>query len=657
MHTNTLTSLAILRVTVDQGGDYLDYLRPLILQVLVDHESQVLTAAAVAHIVNDSFGLKIPERSVAIVLKRIARRYRMRKDHGAYHIREGLPDPQIATKLASTESQIADVIHGFRQFSEETPKPIHSDADAILAITTFLAEFDVTCLRAFLRDTTIPDMPVHDQTDVVLVSKYVQHVRQHNTDDFARFLVLVQGHMLANALLCPDLQKAPKSYKDVVFFLDTPLLVQRLGLEGVAKKDAVRELVALVHDLGGTVAAFSHTRDELRTVLQGAASYVDRPAGRGAIVYEARRRGTTRSDLILLAETVDEQLERFNIKVKQTPPYLERFQIDETVFEGILEDEVGYHNPRAREYDINSVRSIYAIRGDLATPSIEKARAVIVTSNRAYAQAAWDYGGRFHASEGVSSVITDFTLANIAWLKTPMRPPSIPATQLLAFSFAALEPSTELLNRYYDEIERLQEKGNVTERDHQLLRSSPLAYEELVHTTLGNAGAISEESIAATLERVSDAIAVEQLERLRIEEQAHEETRSALGSEQRRNQDVISNLYWGAVRRARRIAIVPSVTLGVLLVGGVMGGMGLQADTAMLGLVMMIGFGAMSALTLANLVFGSTVKDLHRWLQKRILKALLKRLAKEYDVEFDEYQDVLALPRGSKEAKSHPFVQ
>ena len=35
--TKTLTSLAMLKVKIDQGSDYLDYLLPFILQILVDH--------------------------------------------------------------------------------------------------------------------------------------------------------------------------------------------------------------------------------------------------------------------------------------------------------------------------------------------------------------------------------------------------------------------------------------------------------------------------------------------------------------------------------------------------------------------------------------------------------------------------------------------
>jgi hypothetical protein len=36
MPTNTLTSLAILKVQVNHNGDYLTYLEPFILQVLTD---------------------------------------------------------------------------------------------------------------------------------------------------------------------------------------------------------------------------------------------------------------------------------------------------------------------------------------------------------------------------------------------------------------------------------------------------------------------------------------------------------------------------------------------------------------------------------------------------------------------------------------------
>ena len=229
--------------------------------------------------------------------------------------------------------------------------------------------------------------------------------------------------MLANALMCPDLQNVSDNFRNVTFYFDAPLLIQRMGCEGDAKLAAICELIALIRNLDGKVATFAHSQDEVKRVLTGAANYLDSPYARGAVVFEARKRGTTKSDLVLLAESSGEKIAMAGVEVESTPDYAKTFQIDETAFEEILEDEVSYYNPRAKEYDINSVRSIYVIRGAKLTSSVEKSHAIFVTSNNGFARAAWEYGQQFDASRNVSSVISDFTLANIAWLKAPIGAP------------------------------------------------------------------------------------------------------------------------------------------------------------------------------------------------------------------------------------------
>ena len=70
MTSSTLTSLAMLKVHVDQGHDYLDYLRPFILQVLVDHQINPVTDAVVKDWIRSDFGMEIPARAIQVVLKR-----------------------------------------------------------------------------------------------------------------------------------------------------------------------------------------------------------------------------------------------------------------------------------------------------------------------------------------------------------------------------------------------------------------------------------------------------------------------------------------------------------------------------------------------------------------------------------------------------------
>ena len=105
MSTSTLTSLAILKVNMNQGRDYLDYIRPFILQVLIDHDHDPdpITNSVISHHIREQFGLEIPERTVEIVLKRISKRHSIKRDGGVYRKTGNLPDPQIAPKPESTE--------------------------------------------------------------------------------------------------------------------------------------------------------------------------------------------------------------------------------------------------------------------------------------------------------------------------------------------------------------------------------------------------------------------------------------------------------------------------------------------------------------------------------------------------------------------------
>ena len=53
----------MLKVHVDRGQDYLDYLRPFILQVLVAHTPDPVTGAIVRDLIRSDFGLEIPDRA------------------------------------------------------------------------------------------------------------------------------------------------------------------------------------------------------------------------------------------------------------------------------------------------------------------------------------------------------------------------------------------------------------------------------------------------------------------------------------------------------------------------------------------------------------------------------------------------------------------
>lgn len=636
MSSATLTSLAMLKVNVDQGKDYLDYLRPFILQILVDQKPNPVTDGVVRDHLRRQFGLEIPERAVQLILKRLSRVHPLRKEMGVYHITGVLPDPGIAAEKSKANRHIQAVVSGLVSFSKSTARPISGTEDVVAAICAFLTEFNIPCLRAYLRGTTIPTIEGTHSNDIILVSQYVLHLQRTDPERFESFLIMVQGHMLANALLCPDLQSAPKTYKGVTFYLDTPILVRWLGLEGEPQRAAIGNLIGLLHNLGATVATFSHSRDELDRVLKGAAAKVDAPDGRGAIVMEARRRGITKSDLLVLAGQVDERLAEGRIEVKRTPQYTATFQIDEKVFEEVLDDEVSYLNPRAKEYDINSVRSVYVLRKGASPRNVEKSRAVLVSSNSGFARAAFEYGQRYEESREVSTVITDFSLANMAWLKAPMGAPSLPTIEILAFSYAALQPSRELLSRYLTEIDKLEKQGKITARDHQLLRSSTLAQEELMRLTLGDENALTTETVTETLRRVSNEIKKEESEKLSAEQIAHRKTQDDLASERANKKRIQERLYWRCNQRAKRWSWAVAVCVAVLLLSGIAAGLGLKSTVPAVGWILLVGSSLATLATILDMMAGFSVRAMRETLEKHLLTWFIKREAAATGLDLED---------------------
>jgi ABC-type multidrug transport system fused ATPase/permease subunit len=96
-------------------------------------------------------------------------------------------------------------------------------------------------------------------------------------------------------------------------------------------------------------------------------------------------------------------------------------------------------------------------------------------------------------------VIHAHDLTWIAWLKLPTEAPDLPRLQIIADSFAALNPSDELWRKYSSEIERLRERDEVTSEEFYILRHSMEARRALLSQTFGDPGVFTEGSIPAIL--------------------------------------------------------------------------------------------------------------------------------------------------------------
>ena len=80
------------------------------------------------------------------------------------------------------------------------------------------------------------------------------------------------------------------------------------------------------------------------------------------------------------------------------------------------------------------------------------------------------------------------------------------------------------------------------------------------------------------------------------------------------------------------------MALGIVLLVSMLAGIGIGPATPIPGPALVWGTVALALLTLSNLAFGSTLRDIHVWTENKCLTWLLKLEAKTTGVELSEFE-------------------
>jgi hypothetical protein len=388
---------------------------------------------------------------------------------------------------------------------------------AISAITAYLSNYGIDCLRAYFGKSAIP-IVTSTKNATFVVNAFIRHAQESNAILFEGIVQLVEGQMLANALLCPDIAASSETFSRLTIFLDTPLLLRVLDLDDESTYQAAKETIDLCRSLGSRVAVFSHTATEVYGVIKFCAMHLDDPLlSKGQLLREMRKRRITQEELILQTDTLDLSFSNLDIDQIESPPHDPAYEIDEKILDISLEDEINYMNPRARQFDVDSIRAIYTMRSGKRPRLLEQSVAVLVTTNAALARSAYVFGQRFESSREVSTVISSFSLANIAWLRGRKLTTELPRIEMMAMAYAALRPSDALWDKFILKSDRLRAKGYVRPSDHAIIRFSPAIQRDLMNLTLGDEDRLTDATVYELVEKAEAEILREERE-LRMKE-------------------------------------------------------------------------------------------------------------------------------------------
>jgi hypothetical protein len=517
------------------------------------------------------------------------------------------------------------------------------------ALANFLQSTSVPILAAAVQGASLEVKHGASGSEGVVLSTFIIGALDSGGESGAFIEAAVKGGALAAVLYYPDINAVGRRFDNVAFYFDTAFLLRALGYTHLGIQLACTELLDLLYGLGGKLHVFEHTVTEMTGVLHAAIAVLADPrrqrrSGGEAVEYFLDRRSSP-SDVELVIATLDKRLQSLRISVVQKPSHSVPLGLDEDHMAEVLQEEVGYHNPEAREKDIDSLAAIHRCRGRTPARSLERSKAVFVSTNVPLARASARFFKEEYEGFTVPLCILDHDLATLAWLKNPVAAPDLPIDAVAADCYAALNPSDSLWRKYLAELARLEESKSIDSDSYALLRYSLEARVVLMDVTLGDPGAIVEGTVTEVLERARSEVArdleaqiiskQEATDQLSREKQALSE---ALTSAEVRHKADLDAARARVGRLARRSSQVATRT--IFLLGGVVLAVGAYASyplgpampsVGVPRLLIALATVLVLILSIANLLLGVTLRslltDAEDWLsgtlERRLAAALL----------------------------------
>jgi hypothetical protein len=555
MHDQVITSLAILKANWDSGFDYIENFVPFVAECLRAAPRPEVSMDYLQQAMIDSFGLKIPQSALKTILKRTVKRgYAHKMERVIVRNDRSLARLKLAKVSAEVLRQHEALVRKLVQFCNDCFQLNWSHDQASASLLSYISNRSTPLLALAVRAKPIPDpLPSTKQVEFVL-SKFTLNLFHNDAEGFKFLETLVKGSILASALLYPEMGEIRQRFEGTEIYFDTPFLMRAIGSSGPNFQSGCRELIELLYEQNASLKCFQHTRDEMYGVLDAAARALRHPSDArgllGATVECFISLGYQPSDVELLLARLDKVLKALHIEIKPKPAHDAKWGLDEVSLGKVLCDEVHYRNQVALNYDVDSLTAAYRLRHGESFRRIEACKALFVTTNANLARASRKYfrEKEIESDSSVPICVLDDYIGTLAWLKNPASAPQLPRQRIIADSYAAVNPSDALWRRYLNEIDRLQESGNISEDDYHLLRYSTEAKIALMELTFGDDEVFVTGTVEQILDRAKAAARAETEALLRQEKALREEAEKKTALAQKQSESQIQAIEFRIVQ-------------------------------------------------------------------------------------------------------------
>jgi hypothetical protein len=552
--------MALLKVNWDvRRHDYVESFVPMVAYCISRLKDDVVTLPEVQAALRSEFGLRLPHNQVQTLLGRVQKHKYITVDHGAYRANRAQLDKLTFTPIfrevtTKHENLLASLIrfvgdHGTSWSAAEAEAALHAYLQRYQLLVLDRKSYGEAASR--VTDRIGPDYYIASFLSTLTPA----------SPELEYLETVVKGNLLATAIFLPDPGRIAKKFKKTTAYIDTKILMFALGFAGPERQAPSAELVDLLIDAGAEVGCFSHTLDEMRSILNACAFRLAsnrlRDAHGPSIEYFIER-GFKASDVELFSVQLDETLHKRGISIRNPPPHIREdvrpYVIEEQELANNIGKRINYSNPEALWRDVGSISAISRLRGGRGAYQLEEAGAIFVTANKELVLATLESLAKELEAGQVPPIMTDTAMTTNLWLKVPTSAPDLPRKKLIAACYAALQPDERLWQAYLRELSRLTEAEELTSDNYYLLRHSLDARKALMDVTLGEPRAFTEGTVQEVLDLVRERIIRESDERAATAERNLHQAQSKADEEVLRLREETKSLQRQLEERDREMA-------------------------------------------------------------------------------------------------------
>lgn len=298
MGSMTLTSLALLKANYDiERKDIIDTFISFAEISVSKRNLQKITPEQLKLWLYEDFGLEIPLPPIKLLCNRMVKREILKRTDKKYDV------IKLSADLASFEKKKVElnnhyraIITAFRAFIKEKMTLEWTEEECEEGLLNYIDEYSIECVKAFANGHHIPVRGKRSEKQNFVVSSFVNYISNISPAQFQYFVTIITGRMLSNALLASDLSALGRGFKATSVYLDTPIILQILGLLGTQIKSYSNEILDLFRNSGAALYIFTHTLRETEYILKSAERSLEMPTGgHGNVVVALREAGMSAS--------------------------------------------------------------------------------------------------------------------------------------------------------------------------------------------------------------------------------------------------------------------------------------------------------------------------------------------------------------------------